>query len=332
MTNQYRLVTRSDFDGLVCGMLLKERGLIDEISFVHPKDMQDGKVPISARDITTNLPYVPACHLAFDHHSSEAVRSSDRRDNHIILPNASSAARVVYDYYGGRQTFPRVRDDLMAAVDKADSAQFTKDEILNPSGWTLLNFLMDPRTGLGRFRQFRISNYELMMKLIDHCRDHSIEDVLALPDVKERVDLYLEHQEKFVQQILRCARSHKDLVVLDLRDEEVIYAGNRFVIYALFLQCRVSMHVLWGMKQQNTVFAIGKSILDRTSPLDVGALCLSYGGGGHAAAGTCQVGNSEAKRVKAELIETITAAPASAAGSASVRARRPWFKIALGLR
>lgn len=305
---RYRLVTRSDFDGLVCGMLLKELDLISEISFVHPKDMQDGKIPISSRDITTNLPYVPGCHLAFDHHSSEVERAGHTPDNHIILPNASSAARVVYDYYGGRKAFSRMRDDLMNAVDKADSAQFTEAEILTPAGWTLLNFLMDSRTGLGRFRQFRISNYDLMMKLIDHCRDHTVEQVLALPDVKERVDVYFEHEPKFREQLLRCARVHKDLVVLDLRDEEVIYAGNRFVIYALFPQCRVSMHVMWGLKQQNTVFAIGKSILDRTSPVDVGALCLSYAGGGHAAAGTCQVENITAEGVKAELIAKITSA------------------------
>jgi nanoRNase/pAp phosphatase (c-di-AMP/oligoRNAs hydrolase) len=305
---QFRLVTRSDFDGLVCGMLLKEINLIDEIKFVHPKDMQDGKIPISSRDITTNLPYVPGCHLAFDHHSSEVERSGDTPANHIIMPNAASAARVVYDYYGGRQAFARVRDDMMGAVDKADSAQFTRDDILNPSGWTLLNFLMDSRTGLGRFRQFRISNYELMMTLIDECRDHTIEQILALPDVKERVDLYFEHEEKFREQLHRCARVHKDLVVLDLRDEEIIYAGNRFMIYALFPQCRVSMHVLWGVKQQNTVFAIGKSILDRTSPLNVGALCLEYAGGGHEAAGTCQVENITAEGVKAELIRKMTGA------------------------
>jgi len=303
---QYRLVTRSDFDGLVCGMLLKELDLINEISFVHPKDMQDGKIAISAQDITTNLPYVPGCHLAFDHHSSEVARNSHTPGNHVIMPNAASAARVVYNYYGGRQAFARVREDLMKAVDKADSAQFTLGEVVKPKGWTLLNFIMDSRTGLGRFRDFRVSNYDLMMKLIDYCRDHSIEEVLALPDVKERVDLYFEHEPKFRDQLRRCGRVHKDLVVLDLRGEDVIYAGNRFMIYALFPQCRVSMHVMWGLKQQNTVFAIGKSIFDRTSPLDVGALCLRYGGGGHTAAGTCQVGNEAAEAVKSELIEAIT--------------------------
>jgi nanoRNase/pAp phosphatase (c-di-AMP/oligoRNAs hydrolase) len=305
---QYRLVTRSDFDGLVCGLLLKERNLIDEISFVHPKDVQDGKIAISARDITTNLPYAPDCHLAFDHHSSEIERSHGSLPaNYIIDPAAGSAARVVYRYFGGQEGFPRVGEDIMLAVDKADSAQFSVDEILNPDSWTLLNFLMDPRTGLGRFRQFRISNYELMMQLIDYCRNHTVEEILALPDVKERVDLFRQHAPLSREQLLRCARVHDDCVVLDLRGEETIYAGNRFMIYALFPQCRVSIHVLWGLKKQNTVFAIGKSIVDRSSPVDVGALCLRYRGGGHVAAGACQIDNAEAERVKEALIAELIA-------------------------
>ncbi len=202
----YRLVTRSDFDGLVCGMLLREADLINEIKFVHPKDMQNGTVPITSQDIITNLPYVDGCYLAFDHHSSEMVRTNGRQTyNHVIDPDAPSAARVVYDYYGGRSSFPRVSEELMTAVDRADSAQFSRDEILDPKGWVLLNFLMDARTGLGRFRDFQISNYDLMMQLIERCRDHTVEEVLALPDVKERIDLYNAHREKFVEQIRRCA-------------------------------------------------------------------------------------------------------------------------------
>jgi nanoRNase/pAp phosphatase (c-di-AMP/oligoRNAs hydrolase) len=301
--SQFRLVTRSDFDGLVCGVLLKELNMIDEIAFVHPKDMQDGKIPISARDITTNLPYVASCHLAFDHHSSELERNGARHPaNYVIDPDADSAARVVYRHFGGAQRFPRIREDLLIAVDKADAAQFSRDEILNPQGWPLLSYLMDSRTGLGRFRQFRISNYDLMMQLIEECRSHSVEEILQLPDVKERVELFRSHEPNFRSQIMRCAKVKDDVVVLDLRDEETIWAGNRFMIYALFPQCRVSMHVLWGVKKQNTVFAIGKSILDRGSPVDVGALCLTYGGGGHKAAGTCQVDNAHAEHVKAELI------------------------------
>ncbi|MBE9610337.1 exopolyphosphatase [Chitinilyticum piscinae] len=304
---KYRLVTRSDFDGLVCAVLLNELELIDDILFVHPKDMQDGKIAISERDITTNLPYVAGAHLAFDHHLSETIRNTGERDNHIIDPAAPSAARVVYDYYGGAARFPNISTDMMEAVDKGDSANFTRDEILNPSGWVLLNYLMDARTGLGRFREFRISNYALMMDLIKYCRDHGIDDILALPDVKERVELYFEHAEAAKEQLLRCSRIYDNLVVLDLREEETIYATNRFMVYALFPQCNISIHVLWGVQKQNTVFATGKSILNRSSQTNVGELMLKYGGGGHENAGTCQVGNDEASDKLRELILQITA-------------------------
>ncbi|WP_404471864.1 exopolyphosphatase [Vreelandella venusta] len=303
----YRLVTRSDFDGLVCGALLKHLNLIDDITFVHPKDMQDGKIDINANDITTNLPYVPGCHLAFDHHLSETVRNVERADNHIINADAPSAARVVWEYYGGHDAFPARWDDMMEAVDKGDSAQFNKDEILNPQGWVLLNFIMDARTGLGRFRDFRISNYQLMMKLIDYCREHTIEEILALDDVHERTALYREHETLAKQQIQRCATVHGNLVVLDLRNEETIYATNRFVIYALYPECNLSIHVMWGLKQQNTVLAIGKSILNRSSNTNVGELCLSYGGGGHLNAGTCQIDNDQAESTLTEIIERINA-------------------------
>jgi nanoRNase/pAp phosphatase (c-di-AMP/oligoRNAs hydrolase) len=307
---KYRLVTRSDFDGLVCGMLLRELDLVDDIKFVHPKDMQDGAVHITARDIVTNLPYVAGCYLAFDHHSSEVSRKGDRTyPNHVIDPAAPSAARVVFNYYGGAESFPRISAELMAAVDKADAAQFTREEILDPQGWVLLNFLMDSRTGLGRFHDFRISNYELMMQLIEQCRDHTIEQVLALADVRERVELFVAHRDRFAAQLRRCTEVHGKLALIDLRKEDVIYAGNRFTVYALFPQCDISVHVMWGMKKQNTVFAIGKSILDRDSPIDVGTVCLSYGGGGHRAAGTCQIPNDRAETVKSELIAVLSGAP-----------------------
>ncbi len=233
--------------------------------------------------------------------------------NHAIDPAAPSAARVIYNYYGGAAAFPRVRPDLMEAVDQADSARFTREEILDPQGWVLLNFLMNSRTGLGRFREFRISNYELMMQLIERCRDAGIDEVLALPDVKERVDLCAAHRDLFAEQLRRCTTLHGRLALIDLRDEAVIYAGNRFMVYALFPGCDISVHVLWGLRKQNTVFAIGKSILDRSSPVDVGAVCLAHGGGGHEAAGTCQIPNDRAEAVKAELVAALSGAPARAA-------------------
>ncbi|MDR2787542.1 MAG: exopolyphosphatase [Candidatus Accumulibacter sp.] len=307
LQEKYRLVTRSDFDGLACAVLLNELELIDDILFVHPKDMQDGKIAITARDITTNLPYVAQAHLVFDHHLSETLRNPGEHKNHVISPDAPSAARVVYDYYGGKSRFPAEFDDMMAAVDQGDSAQFSREEILEPKGWVLLNYLMDARTGLGRFREFRISNYALMMDLIKYCRHHSIDEILDLSDVRERVDLYFEHAEKAREQLQRCSTIHKNLVVLDLRNEETIFATNRFTIYALFPQTNISIHVLWGVQKRNTVFAVGKSIIDRSSRTNIGELMLGYGGGGHHAAGTCQVPNEQADTVLRALIARINA-------------------------
>ncbi len=304
---KYRLVTRSDFDGLACAVLLNELEMIDDILFVHPKDMQDGKIEIGPGDITTNLPYVEGAHIAFDHHSSENVRNVGKRSNHVIHEHAPSAARVVYESYGGSKRFPASFDDMMYAVDKGDSADFTLDEILEPTGWVLLNYVMDSRTGLGRFREFRVSNYQLMMDLINYVANHNIEEVLALQDVEERVDLYFYHAERAKAQIQRCTTVHGNLAILDLRGEETIYATNRFMIYALFPQINISIHVMWGVQKQNTVLATGKSILDRSSRTNIGELMLSYGGGGHEAAGTCQVANDQADAVLKEVTKKINA-------------------------
>ncbi len=304
---RHRLVTRSDFDGLVCAALLKELGLLDDILFVHPKDMQDGKIEVGPGDITTNLPYVPGVGLAFDHHASETIRVEDSPENHIIVPGALSAARVVYDWYGGAERFPSISEDMMAAVDKADAAQFSEDEILDPQGWILMSFLMDPRTGLGRFREFRISNYQLMMQLIDDCTRMTVEEILETPDVAERVVLYREHAERAEEQIRRCSHVAGNVVVLDLRGEEVIHPTNRFMIYALHPETNISVHVLWGLRKQNTVLAVGKSIVDRSSRTNVGELMLAHGGGGHDAAGTCQIANEDAGTVLAEIVARLTA-------------------------
>jgi nanoRNase/pAp phosphatase (c-di-AMP/oligoRNAs hydrolase) len=303
---KFRLVTRSDFDGLVCAVLLKYLDLIEDIKFVHPKDMQDGLISIGPHDITTNLPYVETAHLAFDHHLSETLRRG-WASNHIIDPDAPSAAHVVCRHFGGSTRFPPSWKAMLDAVDQGDSAQYRVDDILEPKDWTLLNYIMDARTGLGRFRDFRVSNYDLMMKLIDYCTRHSIDEILALPDVRERTDLYFAQQERFEEQILRCTTVHDNLVVLDLRDEETIFAGNRFVIYALFPACNISIHRMWGVKKAVTVFAIGKSIVNRTAKTNIGELCLHYGGGGHANAGTCQIANDRADAVLAALVGRITA-------------------------
>ena len=302
---KYRLVTRSDMDGLVCGTLLKYLNIIDEISFVHPKDMQDGKVEITQNDITTNLPFVSGSYLSFDHHYSETIRNK-KDDKHIIDPDAPSAAEVVYQYYGGDEKFPSRFKDMMFAANKADSAAFFIEDILEPKGWELLSFLMDSRTGLGRFRDFTVSNYQLMMDLIDYCAHNPIEDILKLRDVKERVDLYFKYEKEFKEQLLKCTKIYDNLLLIDYRDEEIIYPGNRFMIYAMNPQTNISIHAIWGKDKQNVVYSTGKSIINKSSQINVGELMLKYGGGGHKAAGGCQPSHEDAKRVLEELIETIT--------------------------
>lgn len=305
MSEKYRLVTRSDFDGLVCAMIFKELNMIDDIKFVHPKDMQDGIISVGGQDISTNLPYVEGIHLAFDHHESEVIRVGEKMENHIIDKDAPSAARVVYNYYGGSSKLPRIRQEIMEAVDKADSAQFTVDEILHPTGWVLLNYLMDARTGLGRFHEFRISNYDLMMELIDYCLEHSIEEILELPDVSERVKMYYAQQEKFQDQIERVHKICGDIVVLPLKNEVTIYTGNRFLVYAMYPGAKLSIHVMWGLKKQNTAVTIGKSIVNRSSDVHIGEICLKYGGGGHKNAGTCQLDNDKVDELLPRIIDEL---------------------------
>lgn len=302
---KFRLVTRSDMDGLVCAVLLKYIDIIDDIIFVHPKDVQDGKVDISSKDITTNLPYDPRAYLVFDHHESELLRNKSDIKNHFIDGNAKSAARVVYDYYGGAKVFPAKFNDMMEAVDKADSAHFELDDVLYPKGWEFLSFLMDSRTGLGRFRNFTISNYNLMMLLIDYCKDMQIGEIMKLPDVVERIELYNQYQEEFKKQILDNTKAYNKLAVLDYSEEETIYPGNRFMIYALFPNTSISIHKILGFRGQNISYAVGKSIFDRSHKADIGKIMLQYGGGGHKAAGTCQVSHDDADKVLKELIEQL---------------------------
>jgi len=299
-----RLVTRSDFDGLACAVLLKEAGIIDSRLFVHPKDVQDGLIDVTDNDVLANVPYAEGCGLWFDHHSSEEERISlSNRFKGASRP-APSAARVIYDYYGGEGKFGHLQE-MMTAVDKSDSGRLSADEIINPQGWILLSFIMDPRTGLGRFRDYRISNYQLMDELIEYCREQSIEEILRIPDVEERVKRYYEQNNLFKQMILKYTRTDKNVIVTDLRGEEVIYSGNRFLIYSLYPDQNISVWLIDGRNKQNCVYAVGHSIINRTSKTDVGSLMLKYGGGGHKAVGTCQVPYEKADAVLDEIISAI---------------------------
>ena len=282
-----RLVTRSDFDGLVCGALLLEAGVIDHWKFAHPKDLQDGLVEINEDDCLANVPYVEGCGLWFDHHSSEHERNQlegKYKGESRVTP---SCARIIYEYYGGKERFPQY-DDIMEAVDKVDSGNLTVDEILNPTGWILIGFLMDPRTGLGRWRQFTISNYQLMEKLLVACSKNTTEEILAFPDVVERIEIYNEQTAKFKEMVLAHTRTEGNVIISDLRGVDPIYTGNRFLIYSMFPEPNISAWIVSGRGGAGCSAAVGYSIINKTSDVNVGSLMLKYGGGGHKKVGTCQ--------------------------------------------
>lgn len=299
-----RLVTRSDFDGLVCGALLKEAGIIDEWKFAHPKDLQDGLVEITENDCLANVPYVEGCGLWFDHHSSEYERKNLEGKYNGESRVTPSCARIIYEYYGGVEKFSHF-NEMMEAVDKVDSGNLTIDEIQNPTGWILIGFLMDPRTGLGRWRTFTISNYQLMEKLIDACRTMSTEQILNLPDVQERVNVYNEQTEKFTKMLKQYSRVEKDVIISDLRGVDPIYTGNRFMIYSMFPEQNISAWIVSGKGGEGCSVAVGYSILNRTSNINVGSLMLKYGGGGHKAVGTCQFHNDVMDEMVTKLLNEL---------------------------
>ena len=297
------LVTRSDFDGLACATILKEVGIIDTWTFVHPKDLQDGIVHVTENDVLTNVPYVHGCGMWFDHHSSEKERISDveyKGESRM----EKSAARIVYEYYGGKEKLPHF-EEMITAVDKVDSGDIQIDDISNPGGWVLMGFLMDPRTGLGRFRGFRISNYALMEKLIEECRIKKIGDILEDFDVKERIEKYEEQNDLFKKMVLEYTKIEKNAIVTDLRDVSPIYTGNRFMVYALYPEQNISLWIVDGRNRQNIAIAVGHSVLNRTSNTDVGSLMLKYGGGGHRQVGTCQALYHECDNIIKEILEKI---------------------------
>ena len=299
-----RLVTRSDFDGLICGMLLKEAGIIDSWVFVHPKDLQDGLFVPTKDDVLANVPFVPGCGMWFDHHTSEQERLGWTQDVKGESRLAPSAARIIYEYYGGDSKFDGYKD-MIEAVDKVDSGNLTKEEILNPTGWILLGFISDPRTGLGRFREFKISNYQLMEELINHCRHMSIDEILNLSDVKERVELYFEQDKLFKEMVGAHTTIENNVIITDLRDVETIYTGNRFLVYSLFPEQNVSLWIVDGRQKQNVSIACGYSILNRTCSADIGRLMLKHGGGGHKMVGTCQVPYGDADTVIREIVDVL---------------------------
>ncbi len=309
-----RLLTRSDFDGMACAILLVEAGIVDEYEFIHPKDLQDGLIEVDSNDVLANVPYAPGCGLWFDHHSSEHERLAIQKEHSFegssrIVP---SCARVIYDYYGGAEKFGKFDDNgMMQAVDRCDSGQLGLEDILKPAGWVLLSFIMDPRSGLGYFKEYRISNYQLMKDLIQYCRVMPPEHILQLPDVQERVTRYLSQEKQYQQMIRQNSHTEGNVLIIDLLDVETIKVGNRFKEYAMYPEQDISLRIFWGRGKECVVFSCGHSILNRSSQTNVGKLMLKYGGGGHTRVGTCQVPVDDLVTVRNELIAAMSGAAVS---------------------
>lgn len=305
-----RLVTRSDFDGSVCAALLMELGLVDGILYIHPKDLQDNKIEVTGDDILANVPFVEGCGLWFDHHSSEHERLNLEGKFKGASELEPSAAQVIYEYYKKDQVAAgklKKFEDLIKIVGIADSAQFSKDDILNPTDWIMLAFIADPRTGLGYKRSFRISNFELMKKLPEYLRSKTAEEILALPDFQERVQVYHEETSKYKALLARTTRIEGDAILIDFRGIAENPVGNRFMEYVLYPEQNISVRIVDGRDKQFAMISVGHSILDRTSLVDVGSLVLKYGGGGHKQVGTCQVEYDDVDRIVGEMLQVINA-------------------------
>lgn len=303
---KYTLLTRSNFDGLVSAALLREAGIVDKVEFVHPQDVQDGLVEVTEKHITTGLPYCKNVYLAFDNHASEVYRvNNEQRDNLILELSAPSSSTLVYEYLGGEKKFGKKFADLVNAVDRADTTSYTKEDILNPKGWVLLNYIVDPRTGLGRYKNFSVSNYVLMQNFVEYLRTMTLDEILDQQDIIERIKMYKREEYSFKKQIRQCSRVKENVVVVDIRDENIIYAGNRFMVYALYPNCNISIYCMKGHNDKTT-FAVGKSIVNRSADIDIAAVMNEYGGGGHSNSGSCQIENYRATDVLNELIDKLT--------------------------
>ena len=297
-----RLLTRSDFDGICCAVLLKELGVVDEMVYAHPKDLQDGKVAVTKNDVLANVPFVEGAGMWFDHHSSEDERIKDAGDIAGKAGSAASTARLIYEYYGPEKLSKF--DEMLKYCDKMDSADLIEDEIKNPEGWVMLGFICDPRTGLGYHKSFKTSNLDLMQSLTGYISSMPVEDILKLPDVQERVEMYNEKTAEYAEFLEENARPAGKVLIIDTRGK-VVPSGNRFIEYTMFPDTNISARLIDGKVDDVTSISVGHSIINRTATADVGSIMLKYGGGGHRKVGTCQVSAQEAGKIFEEIVNEL---------------------------
>lgn len=290
-----RLITRADLDGLTSAILLQEVEAIDEIDFAHPKDVQDGKVDVTENDILANLPYDERAALWFDHHASQAdaAWNPNMKGNFEIAP---SAARVISDHYKSDK-FARFAE-LLDATDRLDAALLTHEDIVDPKGWILVGYTLDPRSGLGAFKDY----FRHLMKL---AKEQPVEAILNDPEVSNNVARLKAGEAAFKKHLLESSRLNGNIVITDVRGQKDHPIGNRFLVYDLFPTANVSMRIADGRNNAFVTIQAGHSILKRDCKTSIGDMMAVYGGGGHQGAGTCQPTPEDADRVIGEIIETL---------------------------
>ncbi len=275
-----RLVARGDMDGLTCAVLITEMEKIDSVELIHPQQITDDEFEVTDQDILTNVPFHPKCSMWFDHHQpavGNRMAPKDFRGKYQIAP---SAARLVYDYYDS----PDLKrfEKLVDETDRMDAAKLKVEDVLDPKEYILMGFTIDSRTGLGDFKTY-------FMQLVDWLKEYPIEQLLLIPEVKKRIEKMATERKNFSEVMKKRSWVEGNVIITDLREEDPVPVGNRFLIYTLFPEANVSVRLHWGPMKEYVMAVIGHSIFNRTCPTDVGKVVSRLGGGGHTGAGSAPV-------------------------------------------
>lgn len=290
------IITRGDFDGLVCSVLLTEVEHITEIRFAHPKAMQEGDIDVTDQDIIVNLPYHPDCGMWFDHHISEYERGSRPGTFKGKYGLAPSCARLIFEHYN-KPEWEKYKE-LLEATDRIDSARLDLNDILRPQKWVRIANTVDPRSGYA-------PSHEYFMCLVDWIKEYSIEDILSLDDVRDRLREFFKQDEEYRKALLANSYLNGVVVVTDFRQLVKIPIGSRFLVYAQFPSSNASLRIFYTPDREYMTIAVGRSIFNRTCEVDIGNLMAEYGGGGHVGAGSCRVTIDSADEAIGDIVERL---------------------------
>lgn len=291
-----RLVTRGDLDGLASTILITTMEQIDSIELIHPQDITDSKFEIKEGDIMANLPYNPNCSVWFDHHElteSNPTPPEIFKGRHQIAP---SVARVIFEYYGSGKL--KRFEHLVTETDRFDSAQLEPEDISDPQGIALIGFTIDPRTGMGRFKEY-------FLDLAKWFKTMELQEIMKQAEVKARVKKYRENNMLFTELLKHNSHLDENVAITDFRGLSSPAIGNRFAVYSMFPKCNVSLRLQWGPQRQFVAATLGHNIFNRTCRTNIGHLCSDFNGGGHRGAGACVLQPDRAEAQIKQIIQRL---------------------------